>query len=100
MSRWKTLSFRCPNCQLVEHFVEDVDAVEKHNCSACGGEMQQTIGAPRVMENAWPDGRKRPDSWYLEKAARKAEAKAYDLPVEKRGEVRKEVDEIRKEIKK
>lgn len=100
MPRWKTIDFLCKICHYRESHVEDKDNPETHLCPTCGEPMEQTIGAPMVMEKSWPDGRKREDAYYVEKMARKMEAASYDLPPEKRAEANKEANKLRKDIKK
>jgi Zn-finger nucleic acid-binding protein len=100
MGRWKSVDFLCEACNIRENYIEDQDNLEEHKCPHCEGVMKVVPGAPRIMEASYPDGHRRPDSYYIEKEARKVEAKAYDLPVEKRKEVRKDVETIRKDLKK
>lgn len=102
MTRLRTYDFRCIICAELcpagwnGEFFEVVGIDEDGEiqgstppCPGCG-EYRSVIripSAPTVLKASWPDGRKRPDSWYIQREAAKLRKESFRKRPEKRGEL-------------
>lgn len=58
-------------------------------CPECGeaGRVIRVPSAPNILKASWPDGRKRPDSWYIAKEAASLRKQAFNRHPDKREEL-------------
>lgn len=99
MSQWWSQDFRCTQC---EHAWDQVVLrTEKENpipCEKCGLMAMPTFGMPKPLRKSYHDGVKRRGFKELAEAAT-LESRMFELPVEKRADLQKEIDGIKKVTK-
>lgn len=93
----------CEGCKL--SIAETIDREDKEEswkweweCPDCGGKMKRIFGMPRITKASYVDGiRKKSDSGYqrlLE--ASKLESEMFSLPVEQRGKIGQEIQQLKR----
>jgi hypothetical protein len=97
MPKYLSIDVRCTDCETVWNELATDEELEKNEwtCDNCGGIGSRTMSAPTVLQASYPDGTKRKGFEDLKKAA-KLETQMYNLPPNKRGEIKKEIHERRK----
>ena len=65
-------------------------------CPECEGVGTRTISVPNAMVASYPDGRKRGDTYQKLKEASKLESERMNLPPDKRGDINKQIKELKK----
>ena len=97
--KFRMVDVRCPSCGEREQLC-DLNS-EVHTCSECTEEVEivNTSGAPMPLRASYHDGYQRPDDWRKLKEANKLKCEMYDRPVEKRGDISKEIRKL-SEVKK
>jgi hypothetical protein len=93
---YRTYDYLCRVCEgrFGELFERDSQP-ETHDC-ICGGVADLTIGAPMPLRKSYHDGYKRGGDYQLLKEASQLEKKMYNLPHEKRREMQKEIQTLKK----
>ena len=69
---------------------------EPSTCPQCMEEGRRTLSAPAIMSAAYPDGRKRGDTYQKLKEAAKLEVEASSMQHDKRGDIKREIKELKK----
>lgn len=93
---WRCNDYVCTGCDY-----QDTDRVVRRDeqdsqaCPECSTVLTRVLGVPAVMGVALPDGTYRGVEYQKMKEAAKLEKQAANLPVEKRGELRKEIRKLR-----
>jgi ribosomal protein L37AE/L43A len=102
VSGWLSIDIQCtnPDCQTATDLVVRRDeAGDSWECPDCGGEMKRAyLSVPMPLRKSFRDGVRRKNFREGIEALR-LEADSYNLPVEKRGEINKEIKKLR-EVKK
>lgn len=93
---WITIDIRCQDCDHVTDILIDRDEQGgTWGCSECGGPMSKTISAPNITKASYVDGTKR-KGFAEHKEIARLQTEAADLPPNKRGEINKAIDTIKR----
>jgi hypothetical protein len=86
---------KCAACGWYGEDLVNLEDPKPLPCEICGAavEVVQTMGAPTVLQASYPDGHKRPGFTEGREAAKLKVAMA-NLPLEKRGEIKKEIQKL------
>lgn len=98
MPRYITYDYKCDveECEFgVEPIVVSFDERDEQQCPVCGGELTRMFATPLPLRNSYHMGKKRKGFEELKRAA-KLETKKAGLPAHKRGEIQKEIDNLKK----
>jgi hypothetical protein len=93
-----TIDILCQECSAKYSLTIDreVSGYERlWDCARCGGGAKRIPSSPTVLKASWPDGRRSAASRDLQEAA-KLELEKAVAPSEKRGEIQKTIDKLKK----
>jgi hypothetical protein len=91
-----SIDILCAQCGLSSALVvEREEKDDSWECPDCGGEMKRAfLTPPAIMQRSFPDGTKRTGFQDLKEALR-LESEAYDMPVNRRAEIGREIKKLR-----
>jgi len=97
---WITIDIRCEECDLVTDILIDRDEQGgTWGCPDCGGPMSKTLSAPNFTRASYVDGTKR-KGFSEHKEIARLESEAAELPPQKRGDIQKAINQLKKVEKK
>ena len=97
MSGYITRGYRCPECT---HYWEETisrdEDTGQRSCTECGVTSPKVPVAPAAFRVAYHDGKDRGDGYRKLKEAAQLEKKKANLPHEKRGDIQREINTLKK----
>jgi hypothetical protein len=107
MPRWRSYDFRCESEECGTVFPQIVDMAEDASsgegpegvhCPVCRSPAVRTISVPNITRASYVDGTDRGDAHRKLKEAAKLEKQAANMRPEKRSEIKKEINKLKKGV--